>query len=235
MKKFIFILLFSIFSGLAGQFSIPAYAAGVYGAAVGGPCQAVYGGGEVCVQKGNIAVNKMVLNPQTHTFTDNLEIKDPRHNPDQIVTFQITVTNTGKSKLSKVEVKDNFPQFVNFVSGPGSFDSNNKTLTFNVNDLNPNESRNFKIIGKVVTVDKLNVDGIVCVVNQSTARADEQISQDNAQFCLEKNIAVTKGGQLVFPAPKVDITPTTGPEMIPLLALLPTGIAGFLLRRRTRQ
>ncbi|MCL5746958.1 MAG: hypothetical protein M1277_01605, partial [Patescibacteria group bacterium] len=42
----------------------------------------------------------------------------------------------------------------------------------------------------------------------------------------------TKGGLTVLPAPKIVATPSTGPEALPLLALLPTGFIGFLIRKK---
>src|SRR3989344_1052804 len=93
-------------------------------------CQPIYGGGETCVQVGNVFVNKTVQNPQSNSFVDNLGVNDPKYSPSSNVTFHITVTNNGGNTISKITVKDILPQFVNFVSGPGSFDSNSKTLTF---------------------------------------------------------------------------------------------------------
>lgn len=43
----------------------------------------------------------------------------------------------------------------------------------------------------------------------------------------------TKGGLPVAPAPNLQTTPATGPEMIGLLALISSAIAGIFLRRKT--
>lgn len=206
-------------------------------------CQPIYGGGQTCVQQGKIVINKTVQNPSNGAFVDNLGVNDPKHSPDQTVTFQLTVTNTGDTTLSKITVKDIFPQFVSFVSGPGNFDSNTKVLTFDVANLATNESRTFTITGKVAGSGDLPSDqGITCVVNQSTAVSDSQTSQDNAQFCIQKQVlgaaptvsvpTTTKGGLKVFPAPQVTTTPPTGPEMLSLIGLIPTGALGFFLRKK---
>lgn len=207
-------------------------------------CQPIYGGGQTCVQEGNISINKTVQNPQTNAFVDNLGVNDPKYGPGFQVTFQLTVTNTGSTTLSKVTVRDIFPQFVDFASGPGNFDANSKTLTFDLNDLKPGESRTFNLVGRVVSSDKLPQDqGISCVINQSTATAEGKTSQDNAQFCIEKKLialqptgvpGTTKGGLKVFPPQQVTTTPNTGPEMLPLIALLPAGGFGYFLRRKSR-
>lgn len=198
-------------------------------------CQPIYGGGQTCVQVGNILINKTVQNPKTNSFVDNLNINDPKFTPTSNVAFHITVTNTGGSTINKTTVKDTLPQFVSFVSGPGSFDSNTKVLTFDVGNLATSESRTFTITAKVADGPQLPADqGITCVVNQALATAENgQQSSDNSQFCIEKPVlGETKGGLKVFPAPAVKTTPGTGPEMLPLIGLIPTGVFGFLLRRK---
>lgn len=211
-------------------------------------CQPIYGGGETCVQIGKILINKMVLNPSTNTFVDNLGTNDPKYGPEFIVTFKLDVTNTGQTNISKVDVKDIFPQFVNFSSGPGNFDNNNKILTFSLDNLQPNETRTFTLLGRVVKSDQLPADqGVVCVVNQAIATASDNAgqSQDNSQLCIQKQVlgavppgqivqpGVTKGGLKVFPQPQAVTTPPTGPEMLPLIGLIPTGLFGLLLRRKS--
>ena len=68
-------------------------------------------------------------------FVDNLNMNDPKYSPSSTAVFQITVTNTGSGTISKTTVKDTLPNYVTFVSGPGSFDANSKVLTFEVNNL----------------------------------------------------------------------------------------------------
>lgn len=224
-------IVVSLFAFLFSLFAIPAFADVV--------CQPIYGGGQSCVQAGNILINKTVMNPSTSVLVDNLSVNDPKYGPDFIVNFQLVVTNTGSSTLSKVEVKDIFPQYVKFSSGPGTFDSNTNTLTFTVENLAASESRTFNIQGKVVSANDLP-NQTVCVVNQAIATSDKQSSQDNAQLCIEKAVPTpipagpitTKGGLPVMPPAKVVTTPPTGPEALALAALIPTGILGQFLRKR---
>ncbi|EKD86769.1 MAG: hypothetical protein ACD_37C00152G0003 [uncultured bacterium] len=203
-------------------------------------CQPIYGGGQTCVTTEKISINKTVLNPlkskggTTDVFVDNLSINDPKYAPTQTVKFQLTVTNSGNSTLNTVTVYDILPDFVDFVSGPGNFDKNSRTLTFNLSNLNPNESRTYTIVGKVVSPTSMPSDqGVVCVVNQSIAKFSDQESRDNAQFCIERKVT-TKGGLPVVPPPSITQTPPTGPEMLPLIGLIPTAGIGFLLRRKSK-
>lgn len=201
-------------------------------------CVPIYGGGQTCVQAGNLVIDKKIANPKTNVLVDNLGVNDDKFSPDQIITFQITVKNTGGTKFNTVKVKDIFPQFVDFAAGVGNFDANTKTLSFDVNDLNANETRTFNIVAKVASFNALPIDrNPICVVNQAQATADSQTSLDNAQLCIEKPQVAptgveTKGGLKVFPPQKVLTSPPTGPEAIPLMALIPTSILGFFLRKK---
>lgn len=200
-------------------------------------CTPIYGGGQTCVE-GNIAVNKKVQNPQSNSFVDNLSISEPKFSAGQNVTFQINVTNND-STINKITVKDVFPQFAHFVSGPGNFDANTNTLTFDVNDIKAGQSKSFTVVAKIDDASKFPFSsGTTCVVNQAIVSADNgQNAQDNAQFCIELKGAapVTKGGLPVVPAPPVTTTPPTGPEVLPLLALLPAGLTGLTLIKRSKR
>lgn len=198
-------------------------------------CQPIYGGGQTCVTTGNISINKTVLNPQTNQFVDNLSINDPRHQPGFITTFKIAVTNTDDANISRIKVNDVFPQYITFSSGPGNFDNNTKTLTFEIDNLKSNETRAFTILGKIVdsSLIPINQGSVVCVVNQATATNldnNSQVSQDNAQLCIEK---IASSGFPVIPATNITITPSTGPEAWGLISLIPTGLAGWFLRKRS--
>lgn len=190
-----------------------------------------------------LVVNKKVMHPKTGIFVENLTTNDPKYAPDQVVTFQITVKNTSSASVAKTIVTDLLPKHVNFGTGSGTFDAKTRTLTVEVQNLKPSESKTFSFTTQVVPMDKLPSDqGIICVVNQATAtsdvataKTDGQTAQDTAQFCVQKPVlgAPTKGGLRVFPPPSVTVTPPTGPEALSLLLLIPSSIAGILLRRKS--
>lgn len=199
-------------------------------------CQPIYGGGQTCISQGNLVINKMVQNPQSGAFQDNLGFNDPRFNGNQNVTFQIQVTNNGDATLSTVNVTDTLPQYVTFVSGPGSFDANTKILKFTLNNLGAGETRTFTLVAKTVDSSKLPSDqSVVCTVNQVSATSDTNMASDNSQFCIEKPATTTKGGLPIYPAPVMVKTPPTGPEMLPLIGLIPGGIGGLLLRKKSKK
>ncbi len=204
-------------------------------------CQPIYGGGQTCTTVNNITVNKTVINPKNGKMVDSLGINDPKFSENSIITFQIALTNNTDSLITHIEVKDIFPQYTIFNTGAGTFDPKNKTLTFGVDNLGPNETRVFTLVGKVMDINQLPaIQRVVCVVNQVTATINQgATSQDNSQFCIEKKAltsqSVTKGGFPVLSPNPVYNTPATGPESLILFALIPTGLVGIALRRKSKQ
>ena len=228
MKKYLYTILISglLLSGL-GLMPSNAYA----------QCQAIYGGGEVCPPSFNFSIQKLVQTPgkSGNSFVNNLSINDPKYSPSQNVNFQIVVKNTGSNTISTLTVSDKLPQFVNFVSGPGSFDSNTKTLTFTINNLGAGQSQTFTVTGKLADANLMPSDqGIICLINQASATdSNGATNTSSSQFCVQKSVLGTSE-PVVFAAPKVVTTPATGPEMLPLMALIPSGLAGFILRKKTK-
>lgn len=227
--------------GLLVTFLVPkAFADGPSGVGYGvNTCQTIYGGGTNCVTSEMINVNKLVQNPSTNQFVDNLGINDPRFSPSSTVAFQIIVTNTGNKDFDKVTVNDTFPGLVTFTSGPGSFDTNAKKLTFDVMNLKAGESRTYTITGTTAKFEDMPAgQGVSCVVNNVRVTSGNQSSEDNAGLCIEKKQATgqpqTKGGLKVFPSVPVSSTPSTGPELLGLLALIPSAVSGWFLRMKSK-
>lgn len=203
-------------------------------------CQPIYGNGETCVETLAISLNKTVQNPQKgaiSAFVDNLGVNDPKYGPDTQVNFKIAVTNNSNVAISNVKVTDTIPQYTTFVSGPGNFDSNSQTLTFTIDSLNSGETQTFDVTVKTVGSNALpNDNGITCVTNIAKATIESQTVQDTAGFCIQKQVLggpVTKGGLPVFEAPKAKTVPPTGPEVFSLIGLIPAGLTGFLIRKKS--
>ena len=209
-------------------------------------CQPIYGGGESCAQAEELRINKSVKNPQDGKYVNSLSVNDPKYAASQSISFRIEVQNISKKALSKITLRDILPQYVVYVSGTGNFDAKNKTLTFTVDKLNPNETKVFFVEGKTVNRDSYPKDqGTVCVVNQAIATFDKKSSQDNSQFCIQKDAvplqeqapadpSQSKGGLPVYPPSTTTTTPPTGPEALALFGLLPAGALGIWLRRKGR-
>lgn len=228
-------------------------------------CQPLYGGGETCVQAANVSINKLVKRPNENRFVDNLGVNDPKYGPDSTVNFRLEVKNTGNNELTNVRVRDIFPQQITFVKGfqGGTFDNATRTYTVNIDRLERGQTRVFDIEAKTVPLNQFPQQGISCIVNQAQVTQGNSTSQDNAQFCIQRDSLTaqltpaqgqpqpgtttkggqpvpqgqpqqTKGGQPVYPQPETQAVPKTGPEAIALAALLPSSLAGFILRKKAK-
>lgn len=234
MKKlYLFFFLIAVFLTAGGQASAQAQ-----------QCQPIYGGGESCAQAEELRINKSVKNPQDGKYVNSLSVNDPKYAASQQVSFRIEVQNISKNALSSIMLRDILPQYVVYVSGTGTFDTKSKTLSFTIDKLNPNETKVFFIEARTVNRDSYPKDqGTVCVVNQAIASFDKKSSQDNTQFCIQKDAAPlqenaptgnpsqSKGGLPVYPPSTTTTTPPTGPEALALIGLLPAGALGIWLRR----
>jgi len=128
-------------------------------------------------------------------------------------------------------IVDTLPQYVDFISG-GTYENAQRTVS-NTIGLNPDEKKDINIVTRVVSNEKLAQDkNVNCVVNSVRGTANNgATADDSAQFCIERRI-IAKPTPQVFEATPVKKIPETGPEMLPLLGLIPAGIAGFAMRRK---
>lgn len=232
MKNLITIVLVIIFALFA---PVEIFAAGADN------CKPIYGGGENCIPQNKISIDKKVKVPNSDKFADNLAQNQAKYKAGDTITFQLTITNKGKDTLKEVTVIDKLPAYIIYTSGPGNFDTKSRTLSFKFNNLKANESRKFMVVGTVNNVGKST-----CVTNYTSVKSGSLKADDNSRFCLDQSVCVegptsngksnaptTKGGFPVMNAPKgMTQTPATGPAAVPLLSLIPLGLAGFYIRKK---
>ncbi len=197
--------------------------------ASGTNCAIVYGGGytgsESCAK---LRIDKKVQNPSTKEFVDGLYGNDPKYAVNQQVPFQITVQNVSDTKISTIEVVDTLPQYVQFVSGPGSYNKDANTLSFVIASLEPGQSQTVTIQTKVTDQAINTNNGYVCVTNNvRTVVKDMANSDDSAQFCIAQTLKVYP------PVLGIKQTPPTGPVDAALPILISMAGAGMYLTRKT--
>ena len=199
-------------------------------------CQEIYGGSQNCTTTHTFSVQKLVQDPgkTTGSFVGNLSKNDAKYAPDSTVNFEIKVTNTSSQTIKTLAVKDVFPKYLKFVSGNGTFDKNTGTLTFTVKDLGAGETQTFKVTGKIDPQSSFSNDqGVVCLVNKvNVSDSNGAVNSSSSQFCVEKQVLGTSFP--TFPSDNtLTTTPATGPEMLYVFGLIPTGLAGIALRKKS--
>lgn len=165
------------------------------------PVSAQYGqyGGET--PSYSILIDKMVGKPtqtkggsQTVTYVDNLSPSDPRFSPNQQVWFKIKVKNTSNQNLTAVQVTDYVPQYLMPTEGPGKWNPDNRTISWNAGDFAVDEEKVYYIKMQVFDQSLLPSDkGLFCVVNKVEAKKDNvAYDDDTAQLCIEKQVVGAK-------------------------------------------
>lgn len=216
-KKFITLFLASI-TLVVTTISIP------QALAKNSSCEGGYGANECFT---NIVVDKTVQDPKNLKYVNDLGSNDERFNPGQKIKFQIKVTNTGNLTLKEIEVKDTLPPYLELIKGFGKYDPNTREITLNFEELEGGKSKTLNLEAKVIDIKKIpSNQSIICTVNHVLARSKGEMDEDNSGFCIQ-----TKVFKVMAP-PSVKETPSTGPEMLALIGLIPAGLSGIYLRRK---
>ncbi len=219
-----------VFAAAAGIFAGAAHSA--YAGASN--CQIIYGGGEVCQKAVSFTLDKKVQKPtKGGEFVDNLGVNDEKFAPGATINYKITVKNTGDSEITNINVLDELPQYLSWVSG-GNLQGNN--VSYTIDKLAPGQSRSFDLSAKVADTNNLPTDkNIICVTNKVKATQNDNTATDSSEACIEKGVVPQKeGGPVVQPVPPIQQTPQTGAGFMSLIALLPTGALGIYLNRRSK-
>jgi len=181
-----------------------------------------------------ILVDKMVAKPSITKggatneatgaiYVDNLSASDSRYKAGQTVFFKIRVKNTSNIKLTNVTLKDFIPSYLETIEGPGTYDANSRTITFNAGDFEANQEKIYYLKTQVAGQNNLPSDkGLFCIVNKAQVSNGSVSDEDTSQLCIEKE---------VVGAPQV---PSAGPEMgLVLLMINALGIGvGLLIKNK---
>jgi hypothetical protein len=185
-----------------------------------------YGGGTPSY---SLLIDKMVAKPgtqkgETAQYVDNLSPSDPRYAPNQDVWFKIKVKNTANTALQAVEIKDYVPEYILPIEGPGKWDPQTRTLTWNAGNFAVDEEKTYYVKMRVYEQKLLPADkGLFCIINKASAKNNVAYDDDTAQLCIEKQVL------------GVARVPTAGPEMgLVILAgnLVLAGV-GMSLRKKS--
>lgn len=221
-------------------------------------CLSIFNGGKSCLTSKIISVKKEIKDPQTNMYVPFLTTSGPYFSPDQQIIFRVTVENISNNKLTNITVTDTFPQYMTYVKGNGTYDTKKKTLNTKFDSLEAKERKTYEITGKIASAKDIP-QPTMCFINVASTTVRGSTSQTNTQYCVQKTqttnqqptpeqptTPTTKGGlpvqdvptqsnngKLVYAPQSLKQVPPTGAETIAWMALLPTGLIGMLLRKRS--
>lgn len=201
-------------------------------------CQVIYGGGEVCPKSLQFTVDKKVQSPNKGgSYIDNLGFNDAKFVPGSEIAFKITVRNTGEANIDEMVITDTLPEYLTFTAGVGNYDKNNRTVTYSVKNLPKGQQNEQTIVAKINDASSLPNEAVKCLTNKVRATDNNgSTAEDSSAFCVQKQVVngTPKGGPQVEKALPPKTIPNTGPELLPLLGLIPAGISGYFLRKKSR-
>lgn len=179
----------------------------------------------------SILVDKQVSKPVTkskggtiqYEYVDNLTPSDVRFQPGMDIYFKIRVKNTSTITLNNVMVADKIPWYLEAVEGPGSYDVNTRTISFNAGTFKPDEEKVYYVKMQWFAQDKLPADrGLMCASNYVRAYTNNASDEDTAQACVEKQVLGIKQA------------PKAGPEMNILLVAGQLGMLGLGIKLKKK-
>ena len=179
----------------------------------------------------SILVDKKVARPVSQTkggtiqydYVDNLTPSDTRFQPGSVIYFTIRVKNTSSVTLNNVMIQDRVPQYLNPIEGPGNYDSNSRTISFNAGSFTPDQEQTYTFKMQWASQNQLPADrGLMCVSNYARAYTDTVSDDDTAQACVEKQVVNVKAA------------PKAGPEINILLIVGELGMlgVGLMLKKK---
>lgn len=136
----------------------------------------------------SISIDKSVRNPQNNQYVDNLSGATATFLPGQEVNFRLMVRNNSSSEITNVSVRDKLPEFVDFVSGPGSYNQNTKEINFTIDRLAPGETKTYALVTKVQSTSKGGNIMSTCLTNFAEASANKMDVQDTSMFCIGEKV-----------------------------------------------
>jgi uncharacterized repeat protein (TIGR01451 family) len=180
-------------------------------------CETQYGGSQVCVETGQLQLDKKIWDPQKETFIDNLGITSYKFSPNEEITFRIIVKNIGEEAIEKVNFQDTLPSSLVLSDGE---------LEKEFDHLDPGGEKEIIIKARVALAEQLPQNQqVICQLNSAKAWSELESDEDTSQFCVQKKEPVV-------------VLPPTGPKetiITSLLALLILGITGQVIIKLLKQ
>lgn len=170
----------------------------------------------------DLTVNKTVKHPtNSGVFVENLTSNDPSYSPGSEILFKMTVKNSSGETFHPVTVRDILPEHLTFLSGPGTYDTGSRTLTFTMDNLVAGESRTVEILTKVVNV--ASNAALLCESNyvKVTAPARPKGDDDTSQFCIQTKVL----GVTTLPVAGYN-------DLLVILPFAAAGLAGIALLKK---
>ncbi len=165
----------------------------VYAADESGGYGGDYGGGDQ-EEVIKLELDKQVWNPEQGEWEDDLDRAEHVFSPNDLVTYRLRYRNAGNVDLDNVEIVDQLPADIDFITGPGSYNSETGIFTYTVGALEKDSG------WKSITLDvrvSADLDTSICVENLAWIyQNNEEMDSDEAQICASSEQKVLGAEEL---------------------------------------
>jgi uncharacterized repeat protein (TIGR01451 family) len=133
-----------------------------------------------------LSIDKLVkpINDETiKDFMDNIDSARKIFVNDEILEYKLVVKNIGTSTITNIEVTDYLPKYLSMIFYPGTFDKNTNEIKFTIDNLEPNQSKNYIIRAKINKLPTTKFVGSkIKLTNRATARISGFSDTDTASI-----------------------------------------------------
>lgn len=184
----------------------------------------------------NLQVNKLVRNPITGVFVENLLRGDAAYSPRSEIIYELRITNSSNTDFDSVQVTDTVePELTNpRVVDPSLVETietpDKQTLRFVIRHLKASETRSILIKAEVVSgVSVAQGDDRKCEITNfvKVETSGQQPDEDTADLCvILPGAGEVLGAKAIPEAGVSDVLP-----LVPFMGMGISGIALFLKRK----
>lgn len=147
-----------------------------------------YSNGET---KTKISVDKKVKSINDSQYFDNIEASKKTFFEKDLIEFQIKVENIFTEPVYNVNVKDMLPKNLGLIFYPGKFDNDQYIVEWNIDKLDPGESKTYLIRAKVQGVSRFST--LTKQTNKVEACGGGTCNADNASYFIGKTTVPATG------------------------------------------
>ncbi len=147
--------------------------------------------------KKEISVDKKLRGINQREYIDNITASNKTFFEKDVVEFQIKVENIGNQTLNNVKVKDTLPNYLALIFYPGTFNSENNQIEWNIDTLNPGEVKKYLIRAKIQNSDQLSAS-LTKKTNRVNVNVENLNDSDTASYFIGRPIVPDTGASDVI-------------------------------------
>ena len=159
--------------------------------------------------KNKLSIDKKIRSIGDTQYVDNIEASKKTFYEKDVIEFQIRIENISTEVVYNVNTKDFLPKYLELIFNPGTFEQDQRIIEWNIDKLNPGESKTYLIRAKVKDATKLNI--ATKQTNKVETCGGGSCDSDNASYFIGKSsVPATGASDLIVKTILVTLTAGSG-------------------------